>query len=38
MQGKPADIGGYYASDPAKTSAVMRPSGTFNAAVDAMAG
>ncbi|SNR68556.1 NADP-dependent isocitrate dehydrogenase [Puniceibacterium sediminis] len=28
--GKPADIGGYYHSDPAKTAAVMRPSPTMN--------
>ncbi|WP_262016434.1 NADP-dependent isocitrate dehydrogenase [Acinetobacter baumannii] len=33
VQGKPADIGGYYAVDPAKVSAVMRPSATFNAAL-----
>lgn len=32
-QGSPADIGGYYAPDPEKTSAVMRPSATFNAAL-----
>jgi len=32
-QGSPADIGGYYAPDPAKTEAVMRPSATFNAAL-----
>jgi len=30
-QGRPADIGGYYLPDPAKTVAVMRPSATFNA-------
>ncbi|ORA36292.1 NADP-dependent isocitrate dehydrogenase [Mycobacterium aquaticum] len=30
VQGKPVDIGGYYAADPDKTSAVMRPSETFN--------
>ncbi|WP_017757323.1 NADP-dependent isocitrate dehydrogenase [Pseudacidovorax intermedius] len=30
VQGKPADIGGYYKTDPAKTEAVMRPSKTFN--------
>jgi isocitrate dehydrogenase len=30
VQGKPADIGGYYYPDPAKTEAVMRPSSTFN--------
>src|SRR5690606_16791960 len=33
VQGKPADIGGYYRPDPEKTSAVMRPSETFNAAL-----
>ena len=31
VQGKPADIGGYYRADPAKVKAVMRPSKTFNA-------
>ena len=31
VQGSPADIGGYYRPDAAKTSAVMRPSHTFNA-------
>ncbi len=31
VQGKPADIGGYYLLDTAKADAVMRPSGTFNA-------
>jgi isocitrate dehydrogenase len=30
VQGKPVDIGGYYLPDVAKTSAVMRPSATFN--------
>jgi isocitrate dehydrogenase len=30
VQGKPADIGGYYKADDAKASAAMRPSGTFN--------
>src|SRR5437867_1327972 len=30
VQGKPVDIGGYYKPDDAKTSAVMRPSATFN--------
>ncbi|WP_103174828.1 NADP-dependent isocitrate dehydrogenase [Paracoccus sp. SY] len=29
-QGKPADLGGYYHTDPAKVEAVMRPSATFN--------
>ena len=33
VQGKPADIGGYYCVDKAKTDAVMRPSATFNAAL-----
>ena len=30
VQGKPADIGGYYRPDPAKCETVMRPSQTFN--------
>ena len=34
VQGKPADIGGYYRPDEAKTAAVMRPSATFNAALE----
>src|SRR5579875_3182488 len=34
-QGKPVDIGGYYAPDAAMTTAVMRPSKTFNAALAA---
>jgi isocitrate dehydrogenase len=29
-QGKPADLGGYYHTDPVKTAAVMRPSQTLN--------
>ena len=33
VQGKAADIGGYYAADPAKVNAIMRPSETFNAAL-----
>ncbi|HUN69790.1 MAG TPA: NADP-dependent isocitrate dehydrogenase [Burkholderiales bacterium] len=37
VQGKPADIGGYYAASPAKAGAVMRPSPTFNAVIDALA-
>jgi isocitrate dehydrogenase len=37
VQGKPADIGGYYACSPTKVGAVMRPSPTFNAAMDALA-
>ncbi len=34
VQGKPADIGGYYKLDEAKVTAVMRPSATFNAALE----
>jgi isocitrate dehydrogenase len=30
VQGKPADIGGYYQPDPAKAATVMRPSATWN--------
>jgi isocitrate dehydrogenase len=37
VQGKPVDLGGYYAIDPAKTSAVMRPSETFNQALATVA-
>jgi isocitrate dehydrogenase len=36
VQGKPVDIGGYYKLDEAKVSAAMRPSGTFNATIDAL--
>ncbi|HEX5805227.1 MAG TPA: NADP-dependent isocitrate dehydrogenase [Macromonas sp.] len=35
VQGKPADIGGYYKPDSAKLEAVMRPSKTLNAVLDA---
>jgi len=35
VQGKPVDIGGYYHPDLARTTAAMRPSATFNAALDA---
>ncbi len=38
VQGGPADIGGYYAADPEKLVAVMRPSKTFNAALEAVRG
>ena len=31
VQGKPADIGGYYKADAEKTKAIMRPSATLNA-------
>ena len=30
VQGRPVDIGGYYRPDPARTTAVMRPSAVFN--------
>jgi isocitrate dehydrogenase len=30
VQGKPADIGGYYKPDDAKASAALRPSQTLN--------
>jgi isocitrate dehydrogenase len=33
VQGKPVDLGGYYFVDKAKADEVMRPSGTFNAAL-----
>jgi isocitrate dehydrogenase len=38
VQGRPADIGGYYRPDDAKASAVMRPSTTFNAILASLAG
>ncbi|WP_059016095.1 NADP-dependent isocitrate dehydrogenase [Mycobacterium sp. M26] len=38
VQGNHADIGGYYYPDPEKTAAVMRPSKTFNAALEAAQG
>jgi isocitrate dehydrogenase len=38
VQGKPVDIGGYYYPDLAKLDAVMRPSQTFNAALEAARG
>ncbi len=33
VQGRPADIGGYYQPDPVKATEVMRPSVTFNEAL-----
>ncbi|CUH80791.1 NADP-dependent isocitrate dehydrogenase [Tropicibacter naphthalenivorans] len=33
VQGKPADLGGYYHGDAAKTADVMRPSATLNAII-----
>ena len=37
VQGSPADIGGYYRPDEALTDAVMRPSTTLNAVIEALA-
>ncbi|MDI3420290.1 NADP-dependent isocitrate dehydrogenase [Streptomyces luteolus] len=37
VQGSPADIGGYFQPDVQKASAVMRPSATFNQALDTLA-
>ncbi len=38
VQGKPMDIGGYYFPDRAQAEQAMRPSATFNAIVDHIAG
>jgi len=38
VQGKPADIGGYYLPDPRKCEAVMRPSTALNAALALVGG
>ena len=37
VQGAPADLGGYYHPDEAKTTAVMRPSATLNQIIDGFA-
>jgi isocitrate dehydrogenase len=37
-QGQPVDIGGYYMPDDALAEAAMRPSKSFNAIIDALAG
>lgn len=37
VQGKPADVGGYYMFDEEKVNKVMRPSKTLNAIVDSIA-
>ncbi len=34
VQGSPVDLGGYYQPDPAKASTAMRPSATFNQALE----
>ncbi|MFT4234280.1 MAG: NADP-dependent isocitrate dehydrogenase [Microbacterium sp.] len=36
VQGSAVELGGYYRPDDAKASAIMRPSATFNAAIDAL--
>ncbi|MFT3798272.1 NADP-dependent isocitrate dehydrogenase [Microbacterium sp.] len=36
VQGHPVEIGGYYHPDEAKVAAVMRPSATLNAVIDAL--
>ncbi|HUA95350.1 MAG TPA: NADP-dependent isocitrate dehydrogenase, partial [Acidimicrobiales bacterium] len=36
VQGSPVDLGGYYRPDPELAHAVMRPSSTFNKALDAL--
>jgi len=36
VQGKPADIGGYYLSDKVKAAHVMRPSDSLNAVIDSI--
>jgi isocitrate dehydrogenase len=36
VQGHPVDLGGYFRPDAAKASAVMRPSPTFNEALDSL--
>ena len=37
VQGSPVDLGGYYQPDPAKASAAMRPSATFNQTLELLA-
>ncbi len=36
VQGTPVQIGGYYRPDPERMTAAMRPSATFNAAIDSL--
>ena len=36
VQGQPVDLGGYYRLDQAKVNAVMRPSATFNQAIESV--
>jgi isocitrate dehydrogenase len=37
VQGSPVDLGGYFQPDPAKASAAMRPSATFNQTLELLA-
>jgi isocitrate dehydrogenase len=37
VQGEPVDLGGYYFADRDRVDEVMRPSATFNRAIDALA-
>ncbi|HET9173471.1 MAG TPA: NADP-dependent isocitrate dehydrogenase [Actinospica sp.] len=37
VQGSPVDLGGYYQPDPAKAARAMRPSATFNQALELLA-
>ncbi|MEV5569262.1 NADP-dependent isocitrate dehydrogenase [Spirillospora sp. NPDC052269] len=37
VQGSPVDLGGYFRPDPAKAAAAMRPSATFNRALETLA-
>ena len=37
VQGSPVELGGYYQPDPAKAAAAMRPSATFNQALELLA-
>ncbi|MFC5180267.1 NADP-dependent isocitrate dehydrogenase [Actinomadura harenae] len=37
VQGAPVELGGYFRPDPAKAAAVMRPSATFNRALETLA-
>ncbi len=36
VQGKPADIGGYYKPDATKIEKIMRPSAILNSVIDSM--
>jgi isocitrate dehydrogenase len=36
VQGSPVDLGGYFRPDPEKARAAMRPSETFNEAIESL--